>query len=143
MSDIVSLKIPEPTKRNGRDYFLGGWSTGGIFNWLLAKKLGEPTDIGEMAVAGYSRNNPGNRSKACDRIPALRRYAADRDEFLLTFKDSMRRIAAVKIANPTDERDCQMAREQILRLAATGEIAEAERLRWEQRFLLPSSLPPV
>ncbi len=137
MSEIVSLKIPIPVVHNGRARFIEGWTTSGIFHELLTKKLGENfTSISELATMGYLRDSPGNREKAKNNIPVLRRYAADRDELLLTSKDTLRRISGIKIANFADERDRQMATELLLKLEATGEFTGAECARLRNKLLL-------
>lgn len=140
MSDVVRLEIPEPITHKNRQVFLSGWSTSGIGNWLISKKLGERhTTLSEVAITAYLRDNEGNRQKVRNNIATLRRWLSDREEFLLVAYGYARKVTALKVCNPANESDRQMAAEQLIRLEARCEITEAERQRWESMLYLPQT----
>lgn len=140
MSEVVRLEIPEPITHKKRVVFLGGWTTAGIGTWLIEKKLGDRhTPLSQIATTAYHRDNDGNQQKVRSNVSALRRWLSDRDEFLLVTY-TYRKITALKVCDPSNESDRQMAVEQLSRLEARCEITETERQRWEAMLYLPKSV---
>lgn len=138
MSEVVRLEIPEPIAHKKRQVFLNGWSTAGIGNWLIAKKLGERhTPLSEIATTAYLRDTVSNRQKVRNNVSALRRWLSDRDEFLLVTYGCSHKISKLKVCDPSNEADRQMATEQLSRLEARCEITQAERQKWEAMLYLP------
>jgi hypothetical protein len=141
MGKIVRLVIPEPIKHNGRERFVNGWSTAGVGQWLLNKKLGEHfTSLSEVASTVYGRDCEGNRQLVKNNLAALRRWLADHNEFLLVQYGHMRRVTAVKVCNPAEEGDRFLAMGHLHLLEARGEITEAERDRWAAMLFVPPQI---
>lgn len=137
MNKVVKLEISEPIAHKNRVVFLGGWSTASIGTWLITKKLADRyTSMAEVAATAYHRDNQGNQQKARNNVSALRRWLSDRGEFLLVKYGYMRKVTELKVCDPSNENDRQVASEQLARLEAICEITEAERRKWESMLYL-------
>lgn len=137
MADIVKIKeVPEPIFHHGKPRFIG-WSTPGVAQQLIAKKLGEKSEtVEELAAMGCGRNSPANCRKAKGNIPALRTYLREHGEFLLTYHGHGNRLLSVKVCNFTDHNDLLVAQQILTRLIARGEITGAEADRWQEKLHL-------
>lgn len=132
---------PEPIEYNGRERYLG-WNTAAVGNWLIKKKLGPHfASTSEIAGTFYPRDGEGSRAKVRRNTSPLRRWLADRNEFLLVRYTKTGMISELKVCNPADEYDRRMAMEQLLKLVDKEEITHSERTRWEQLLFLPASFP--
>ncbi len=140
MNKVVKLVIPEPISHNGRERFVSGWTTAGVGHWLCNKNgVKDLISLSDVASTAYGRDSSANRELVRNNLSALRRWLAERGEFLLVSYGHLRRITAIKVCNAADENDRQMAAEQLIRLEARCEITEAERIRWEEMLSLPAS----
>jgi len=142
MNKVVKLRpAPEPVEYKGRKRYIG-WSTAAVGESLIKKKLGPHyTSTGEIARDFYCRDADGLRAKVRRNVSTLRRWLADRNEFLLVQFTSARMIAALKVCNPADENDRLAAVQRLLNLEAREEITHAERVRWEDLLFLPKDSP--
>jgi hypothetical protein len=137
MNEIAPRKsVPEPVRHNGRERFVGGWSTAGCAKWLTAKKLGEPVGLGEIASTFYGRDSSTYRQLVKNNTSPLRRTLHDMDEFLLVFYGYRGRLESMKVCNFADENDRNAAAAQLTKLETTGEVTMAEAERWRNMLYL-------
>jgi hypothetical protein len=138
MSEVIKLKkVPEPVMHNGRAKLAGGWSTAGVGAWLISKQIDDMIALGEVAVFGYGRDSASNRQGVKSNIAALRRWLADRGEFLILQQGYRQRVEGLKVCNFADENDRHAAESQLRRLVERGEVTMAEAARWEKQLYLP------
>jgi hypothetical protein len=139
MTEVIKLTIPEPISHDGKERFLSGWSTAGVGQWLINRKLGRAEEISTVAVLAYGRDSQAHRESVRRNVSSLRRWLATRNEFLLAVRGHAGRTVALKVCDPSNIDDRQMAQEQLIRLEARSEITETERQRWEQMLSLPGT----
>jgi hypothetical protein len=145
MNDIVKLKVvPAPVPINGRrERFVSGWSTAGVANWLVSRKVKHGfIGLSEVASVAYGRDSAANRQSVKRNIGSLRRYMATHDEFLLVRYGDRHRVEALKVCNFADLMDRQIAEEQLISLEAKGEVTLTEAERWRTMLFLPTSGGP-
>ena len=142
MNKVARLrKIPEPVLHNGRQRLVGGWNTAAVCELLIEKKLSDAwLSISDIARFAYGHDTQKNRATARNNVRIIRRYLADHREFLIVRFGYRNKIESLKVCNPSEPTDREVAADQLERLVERCEIDEAERDRWAQMLYLS---PPI
>lgn len=135
MSIVKLKKVQEPIMHNGKERLAGGWSTAAVGAWLISKKPKAAfVGLGEIAAFAYGRESPANRQSVKNNIASLRRWLADKDEFLLPERGYRRRTQGLKVCNFANDEDRALAQEALAVLVERGEVSFAEATRWQKHL---------